>query len=193
MSKDAKRAAELLKLWSKAEARVGGMVPDGTYEAEIVKVEVSIKNEAIKVHWELKITDGQYDGKPVHRWDTIKTEENLGYFKGALKTLDIDAPEELADLDELRDLLQAAVGLAVEIRVVTKNEFTNTYYQQLLDATEADDDESEKDETEEETEKTEEEDSEDEDEDEAEAVEDDDEEEEEEEEKPAKKAKKAKK
>jgi hypothetical protein len=190
MSKAAKKLSKLAKIWSKTEARTGGIVPVGTYAVEIKAVKIEDgKNGSPKLHWTFEVADGDYEGKKIPKWDNLETDNNLAFVKGAMQALGLEIPDDIEDLEEA---LQEAVGLSCEVRVVEKDEYINVYIQRLLDGDddeeEEDEDEAESDEAEEDDEDDEEEADEDEEDDEDED-EDEDEEEEEEEEAPKKAAK----
>jgi hypothetical protein len=126
--------ASLLKQWDRVEARTGGIVPDDTYEAKIVKAEYIEKNEKPKYHFEFKVLDGKYEGKSIHKWENLSTPMNLEFLKGDLQTLGVEIPEDMDDEDSLNELLGEVVDSEVEVRVRTSGEFTNVYINQVLES-----------------------------------------------------------
>lgn len=162
------------KLWKKAKPRkVGAPVPDDLYSARIESavMEESKASGRAQVHWCLEIVDGDYQGRKLHTFSGLESEDNLAFLKGDIETLELAIPDSIDDIGEA---LEESVGLLLEINVRTRDEFTNVDFIELL---EDDGEEAEEEEEEEDDEDEEEEDDEDEDEDE----EEDDEEEEEDE------------
>ena len=151
---------------------------DGTYQGTIVAANLSTtQTNKPQVDWTLKVISGDREGKTIHKFDLLASQENIDWFLGTLETLGIDAPE---DADGVKAAIAEAVGKNVEFTSRTTGDFTNIYINELLDDVEGADDE--------ETEEEEEEESDDE-----ESEDDDDEEEEEEEEVKPKTKKKGKK
>ena len=134
----AKSAAKLLAQWGKTEAKTGGQLPDGIYECAIKEADASVKDDLLSAHWKMEVQEGRYEGRTQHKRDYLSTDQNLEYFKGAMQLLDVELPdEESLTVKELDALMKECAGLAVEISVKTrqteKGEFTNVYFQQLLE------------------------------------------------------------
>ncbi len=172
----------LQKNWKKTEPRkVGAPVPDNGYSARIntAVIEESKASGRLQVNWGLEVTDGDYAGRKLFKFSGLESEDNLAFLQGDLETLELPIPENIADLGEV---LEDAAGLAVEVNVRTKEEFTNVDFIELLEDEDSDEDEDEdEDEEEEEDDTDEDEESDDEDDDEDEDEDDDEEDEEEEE------------
>ena len=123
----------LKKAWKKAEARAGFTpVPDGTYQAKIdgATLEESKTSKRLQVSWALQVVVGEYEGRKLWKRDGIDDENQLEWFKGALETLELEAPN---DIEDIPDVLEEAAGMGVEITVRTKDEFQNIYFNEVID------------------------------------------------------------
>ena len=119
--------------WKKSQAKSGNSpVPDGTYQCRIDEAVLSeSKNtQRLQVGWTLKILADDQEGRMLWKYDGIETEEAMGWFKGALETLELEVPDGEEDIP---DVLEAAQGLGVEVTVRTKDEFQNVYFNELID------------------------------------------------------------
>lgn len=136
------RLKALQKTWKKTEPRkVGAPLAPGDYTARIDTATIGeSKSGRIQIDWALTIVGDEYDGKKVHRYTGLETEENLGFLQGDLEVLGLTIPD---DIDDLGDTLTEANGMMVEITVVKNDEFLNIYFNDVVDG---DDEEKEKDE-----------------------------------------------
>ena len=169
------RLKGLQKSWKKATPRQAGMVvPEDNYPVRVVSaiLEEAKSTGRLQINWDLEILDGDYKGKHVHKYAGVDNEDNLDYVQGDFETLELEIPDSIADIGEV---LEAAQGLVLDIRVRKADEFINIDFLELLEGYE----EEEEDEDEESEDKDEDEESEDKEEDDD---DDDDEEEEEEDE-----------
>ena len=196
MSEYMDRIKEIRGRWNKTKpAESGGIVhvPEGKYQAEIVKAQFD--KESYKVKWMLKITRGEHAGTKLYMRSDLLYEakepgkpNGLAFFFQIMKTLGLDySSPEAKDIGRQ---LKKAINMVCDVFVKHTGAFQNVYINNLVDASpgvtdEEDTDDSEEEEeevsdvedTEEEDDDTEEEDTED-----SEEEPEDDEEEEEEEE-----------
>lgn len=127
------RLGKLQKEWKKAEPRRGGApVPDDNYSARIESavLEESQQTERLQIHWTLVIQDEDYEGKKLHKYDGINEERDLEWIQGTLEALELDIPDDITTIGEV---LEETQGLLVSITVSTKDEFTNVYFNELLE------------------------------------------------------------
>ncbi len=139
----------LQKGWKKTSPRkVGAPVPDGSYSARIdsAVVEEAKSSGRMQVNWALTVAEGDYEGRSIHRFSGLESDDNLAFLQGDIETLEIAIPEDINDLGEA---LEDAVGLLLEINVRTKDEFTNVDFIELLEDTEGEEEEEEEEEDEE--------------------------------------------
>ncbi len=144
------RLKKMQSSWEETEPSRGRInLPDDNYGVRInsAVLEESKSSGRLQIHWDMTVIDeGDFENVSVHKYDGIDTEENLPYVQGALEALELDIPDDLADIGET---LEAAAGLEVDITVATKDEFTNIYFNELLQGAgeegddEADDDDAE--------------------------------------------------
>jgi len=149
--------SKLQKNWKKTKPRQAGVpVPDGQYPARIesVVIEESKSSKRMQVNWGLKIVEGDYENREVHKFSGLETEDNLAFLQGDLETLELAIPDSINDLGEV---LTEAAGLLLEINVRTSNEFTNIDFIELLEDEGEEAEEEEEEEEEEESEEEEEE------------------------------------
>jgi hypothetical protein len=133
-SKKSKGSAlsDVQDIWESAEARTGGVpLEDGTYTGVIENALIEkSRNGRLQVRWDLLVTEGDSEGRQIRKYEGLETEENLGWFKGDLETLEVDVPE---DINDLGDALEAACGLAIVFRVKSKDDFVNVYFNELVE------------------------------------------------------------
>lgn len=190
-----------------SETESSGVLPEGDYVVEVVKIEQKEGQRAPYLNWELKVTEGKHKGKKV--WNmTSLSAASLWNLRANLEALGYEIPTGAFDLDT-EDLIGLEMGVSVEHETYNnkkKAKITDVYKleedededdedeEEDDDSDEEEDDEEEdEDEDEDESEDEDEDDEESEDEDEDDEDEDEDEEDEEEEEEPPKKKSKSKK
>ncbi len=198
---------KMQELWKGGEPRKAlGPLPDGTYQATITDSKIgATQKKKRQIDTTLEVISGEFEGRTIHKYDMLETQDNVDWVQGMLEILELDVPDSIGDLE---DTLKDAIGKIVEISVRNSEGFTNVYINDLLeeiddsdededeeDDDEPDDDDEEEDDEEEGEDEDEDEDDDDEEEEEEEddEEEDEDDEEEEEEEEPPKKKKSAKK
>lgn len=139
MVKDIKKVMkELEKEWTEAEPQdVGGRsaVPNGEYTANLngAEVQLSKSSERLQVVWDLKIAEGEYEGKQVMKFDGLDNEVSMGWTKGLMKMLGIKIPKTLAGIPAVFETyFEENPGTLVSMTVKTKDEYTNVYINELL-------------------------------------------------------------
>lgn len=126
--------------WESAEPREGGFsLADGTFNAKIegATIEES-QNERLQIVWELRFLSGENSGRTARKFSGLDTEENIAWAKGDLTRFGIELPE---DIVELGDALAECVGAYVECTVKTKDEYTNIYFNEVVEGVEEEEEE----------------------------------------------------
>jgi hypothetical protein len=105
-------------------------IPDGMYTAEIVEcsVQESRKDGSPYLFWLLRITDGQYQGCTVKRFNQLATEQNLSFLKADLTA----AGMTLTNLPDLPECAGDLVGRIVDVKLQTKGTYQNCYLKGLV-------------------------------------------------------------
>ncbi|KKL56688.1 hypothetical protein LCGC14_2242910 [marine sediment metagenome] len=107
----------LQKGWKKASPRkVGAPVPDGSYPARIESaiIEESKASGRMQVNWGITVVEGDYEGRTIHKFSGLETEDNLSFLQGDIETLELPIPDKISDLGEV---LEDTVDLLLEINV----------------------------------------------------------------------------
>jgi len=89
-------------------------VPDGTYQAKIHKVSLDHVKGYILLKWQLKITNGTYEGRTMFKTNFIN-EGNMGYLKADLGRCGVN----LGLLHDLPDHLSDLLDVVVEVQQKT--------------------------------------------------------------------------
>jgi hypothetical protein len=115
--------------YAEAEAPDLEEVPDGKYQARIntVKLSQSQKGDPM-IKWDTMIISGPHAGRHIFK-NSVITQASLPFVKGDLQTLGL----KLNKFSELPAHLDALLDLAVEITKRQKNEYSNVYFNRLLD------------------------------------------------------------
>jgi hypothetical protein len=142
----------LQKAWKNSEPQRGGVgVPDGMYPC---RIDEAVLQEAkssgrLQIKWGMSVIDGDHENKKIYKYDGLDNEQALGFIMGTFETLELEIPD---NIEEIGEALEAAVGLECMVQVKTKDEFTNIYFNDLLDSDGSEDEEEEEDESDEEEE-----------------------------------------
>ncbi len=106
-------------------------VPDGSYQVSVMqpKIGFSETSKRLQITWPLKIMSGNLKNQIITKFEGMQTPENLGYVKQTLKRLGLP---DAASPAQLPAVLEKAEGILCEIKVVTKNEFSNIYFQKVI-------------------------------------------------------------
>jgi len=131
----AEKLAASQKKWRKSEARTfGAPLPDGEYEGRIENAVIEeSKQGRLQTVWTLKVTDGPCENREIRKYSGLESEENMDWFKGDLETIELDVPNDLADLGET---LEEAVGFPIRFQVRSRDEFTNVDFIERLEPSE---------------------------------------------------------
>lgn len=142
MVKDIKKVMkELEKEWAEAEPQeISGraIVPDGDYTANLkgAEVQLSKNSERLQVVWDLKIAEGDSEGKQVLKFDGLDNEVSMGWTKGLMSMLGMKIPKTLASIPAIFETyFEENPGTLVSITVKTKDGYTNVYINELLEGT----------------------------------------------------------
>lgn len=121
------------KDWSDSEPKRGGVgVPDDDYT---VRIDAAVLGESktsqrLQIEWGMTVLEGDFEGKKVNKYDGINEAKDLPYVQGTLEALELDIPDDITDIGEV---LESAVGLIVDITVKTRDEFTNIFFNELVE------------------------------------------------------------
>ena len=112
-----------------AEAPDFDEVPDGTYQVSVktVRLGESSKGDPM-VKWDLVVISGQFAGRHIFK-NAVITAASLPFVKGDLKTLGVTLPK----FSELPNHLPGLLDKKLQVTKKTKDEFTNVYFNKLLD------------------------------------------------------------
>ena len=138
------RLKALQSAWADSEPqRAGASVPDDNYACRIESavVEEAKSSGRLQIHYDLVVIDNEdFEGRKIQKYDGIDTEENLPYAQGTLEALELEIPDDIEDIGET---LEEAAGLVVDVTVATRDEFTNIYFNELLEGYEEEEEEEE--------------------------------------------------
>lgn len=107
-------------------------VKDGTYTVDVEAVELKrTKNtDRPMLAWMLRIVSPGNAGRVLFRNNVIATGKNMEYLKKDLYLCGL----VIAKLSELPDHLEQLLDLRIKVRKVTKGEYENVYFQELVSA-----------------------------------------------------------
>lgn len=126
--------ADLESAWSESEPKVFALIPDGDYLAKLVNMELGFsKNQRLQVISEFEIADGKYKGKTLKKFDGLKDEVNMSFFKGYCEVLGVEIPENISNLPDVLANFVDDFNSLVNITVKTKDEYTNIYVKGISD------------------------------------------------------------
>ena len=127
------RMAKAKKLYAKTEAMQGSEpLPPGTgYTGIIGEPVIAVsKNDNLGVTFPLTVTGpAEFEGRHHHKWCNLETENGIGFFTGDLEKIDVEVPDDIADIG---DALDEAEGVEIRFDVVQNDEFTNTYFRERV-------------------------------------------------------------
>jgi hypothetical protein len=113
-----------------AEAPSFEEVPDGKYQTRIQRAALTHAQSSGEpmIKWDLVVISGELEGRHIFK-NAVLTNKTLPFIKGDLLKLGL----ELTRISELPDRIAEVLDKAVEITVRTKGEYTNVYFNKLLD------------------------------------------------------------
>lgn len=138
------RLAEIESFFGDSEEKSGfGPLASGKYQVHICcipsdeKPNVGIgtsKNGRLQVTFELTVVAGSAKGRKAWKRDGIDSPESVGWFKGGLRKLGIDAP--LKSAKEIPGVLQQLHDTYAEVTVKqqTDSDYVNVYWNKALDS-----------------------------------------------------------
>jgi hypothetical protein len=103
-------------------------VPDGKYQVRVntVKLAQSQKGDPM-LKWGLIVISGQYADRHIFK-NSVITPASLPFVKGDLQTLGLTLPK----FSDLPNHLESLLDLSIEVTKRTKGDFTNVYFNKLL-------------------------------------------------------------
>jgi hypothetical protein len=112
------------------EEREFGEVPDGKYQVQVDKVELTTAKSSGNpmLAWTLRILGPQYAGRLLWRYSVIATRENVKWLKNDLHVCGLD----LVRLSELRDHLPQLLDVQLEVTKRTRGDSVNIYFNRRL-------------------------------------------------------------
>ena len=115
--------------YDQAEAPDFDEVPDGKYQVRIMKAQLakSSKGDPM-IKWDLVALSGPHAGRHIFK-NSVITRDSIPFVKGDLKTLGLELPR----FSDLPDCLDKLLDKTVEITKRTKGEFTNVYFNRLIE------------------------------------------------------------
>ncbi len=123
----------LQKDWKGAEPKRGSQpLPDDNYIVRIVDavVEEAKSSQRLQIRWNMNVIDGEFSNKKLVKFDGLEDSDNLDWLQGSLEALELDIPDNLEDIGEV---LEDAAGLAVDVTVRNKDEYSNVYFNELAE------------------------------------------------------------
>ena len=131
--------------------------PDGRYLLRLKSAQVgeSQASGRAQVAWGFVIKDGEYEGKTIRDYTGLETEDNLVYLVRRLGRFGYEAPDDLADLQDVLDEIVKEKPLC-RGRLISKGEYQNLRIDKVMNSGDDSEEESEEAEETEETEETEE-------------------------------------
>ena len=126
----------LQKDWKNTEARTGYEdLPNGDYEGVIKNAVLGLtkdeNNPKLMATYTIEVTEGDFKGRTQYKRQMVETADNIAFAKGDLDVIDVDAPDNIADLGETFE--QEVVGLAILFSIVHNKEFVNVYFRERLE------------------------------------------------------------
>jgi hypothetical protein len=114
--------------YAEAEAPDFDEVPDGKYQVRVhtVKLARSQKNDPM-IKWDTVIISGQHAGRHIFK-NSMITQSSLPFVKADLLTLGL----KLDKFSELPNHLDALLDLSIDVTKRTKGDYTNVYFNKLL-------------------------------------------------------------
>lgn len=114
--------------YDEAEVPTYEEVPDGKYQVRVhtVKLARSQKSD-LMIKWDTVIISGQHAGRHIFK-NSVITQSSLPFVKADLQTLGL----KLEKFSELPNHLDALLDLAIDVTKRTKGEYTNVYFNKLL-------------------------------------------------------------
>jgi len=120
--------------WDAAEAKGGfSELPAGQDYSMVIEDAVCAptKNGGHdQVTWTLKVSEGDHKNQKAWKRSSLKTGQNIEFFKGDLKALGIDPPVKFEDIGIT---VEGAIGLHVRVGVRQKDEFVNYDFKERLE------------------------------------------------------------
>ena len=123
----------LRKKWRKSKARnITQPVPDDKYKVKVVdsRIERSKSSNRLQAVQILQIIKGKFKDRMLYRYSGLDTAQNISFIKSDLKLLGIKIPKDIMNLSKA---LESMIDLECKVEIRTKGEFTNIYFQGLLE------------------------------------------------------------
>lgn len=120
-----------------AKPRKGGApLDDGEYDFRINDVKIGVsQNGKLRAAFYLEVVnDEDYTGRKHTKYNMLESAENIEWHLGDLDTLGL--PSDASTGEELAKATAKAKGLAVSGSIRTQGEYTNTYFNELVEETE---------------------------------------------------------
>ncbi len=114
--------------FSSAEAPSHDEVPDGKYQVSVdsVRLEHSQKGDPM-IKWDLVVVSGSHAGRHIFK-NSVITAAALPFVKSDLKTAGL----QLTKFSELANRLEELLDITLEVTKRTKGEYTNLYFNRMV-------------------------------------------------------------
>lgn len=129
---------EIASEWDESEVNEGGdyeNLPDGAYQVRLDVAEVGqSQNGRPQIKYEMTVVSGEFSNRKLWKYDGLDNAQSIGYTRGGLARLGIEADS----VHDLPEELEELIGTYATVTVKTKGEYTNTYFKEALDEEEVD-------------------------------------------------------
>ena len=123
---------------AKKAAQEGGFpeFDPGRYNVQLAKAEIKeSKKGSLMCQWTLNFIDGKYAGKSIMKFSMLESEQNLEFFARDILRLEWEFPDDPEQMEQTLEEIIAA-DLTVQIEIVKNGDYTNIYFQKVLEGVE---------------------------------------------------------
>ena len=118
--------------WADTEAATFAEAPVGKHICDISSAIVAKStNGRLQINWELVVSEGKFADEIIRKYDGLQPAQSLSFTKRGLMQLGIKKLPPKTK--QLPSLLLALTGSKVEINVKKKDEYTNVYFNRMIE------------------------------------------------------------
>jgi hypothetical protein len=132
---------EMDSAWSETPAKEGGFekLPAGKYQVQITKtgVEFSKTSSRLQATFELTVAGGEFVNRKCWKRDGLDNEDAIGWFKGGLARLGVEAPGSMKEVPAVLSSLEGTFA-EVTLKHQEGSDFVNVYFNKALDSDQVD-------------------------------------------------------
>lgn len=128
------KLTQLQKQWERS-TETAGKVPPGLYHARLQ--EASLAESAagrLQVHREFLILEGEHEGRVLHDYMQLETEQGPTFIRRWIEQMGYNAPSKADELEETIDAINQEAA-ELQIKVVHSGDFVNVRIQRVLAVT----------------------------------------------------------